>query len=220
MCSSKRARVPDPSVPDASSKSFLRRYYDEHARHYDGWMASYDRWMLGDGRARLCARAAGRTLEVAVGTGLNLRHYPDSVEVTGVDYSPEMLAVARRRAAELGRAVALEEGDAHHLAFRDGSFDTVVTTLFLSSAPDPVGAASEMFRVLAEGGRLLCIDHVRSERLPVRLIERGVSRTVLRRTGVDLRRNPLDYLAEVGFALEHLTHAKLGFIQTIVAGRP
>ncbi len=207
-------------VPASSSRMFLRRYYDEHARQYDGWMASYDRWMLGDGRARLCAHAKGRTLEVAVGTGLNLPHYPGDVELAGIDDSPAMLAIARCRATEVGRTVALEQGDAHDLPFPDRSFDTVVTTLFLSSAPDPVRAASEMFRVTASGGRLLCIDHVRSACVPVRLLELAVSRLARTRTGVDLRHNPLDYLTGLGFTLDDVKHAKLGFIQTIVASRP
>jgi hypothetical protein len=76
-----------------------------------------------------------------------------------------------------------------------------------------------MLRVLRRGGQLLCIDHVRSARRAVRIVERAVSRPVLSRTGVDLRRNPLDYLARLGFALDEVHHARLGFIQTIIASK-
>ena len=149
----------------------LREYYDENAGIYDRWMDSYDRFMLGDGRARLCALASGRTLELAVGTGLNLPLYGDDVDVVGLDYSPKMLEVASARAARLGRAVELVVGDAHQLEFGDGEFDTVLTTLFLSSVPDDRAAAAEAFRVLKPGGRFLVIDHVRSNVAPVRWLE-------------------------------------------------
>ncbi len=49
----------------------LRRYYDQSAADYDRWMRVYDRWLLGDGRRRVCSRAHGRTLELAIGTGLS-----------------------------------------------------------------------------------------------------------------------------------------------------
>lgn len=51
-------------------------------------------------------------LEVAIGTGLNLEHYPANVTLTGIDWSPEMLDKARQRAAASDRAVVLYEGDA------------------------------------------------------------------------------------------------------------
>src|SRR5687768_5177387 len=109
----------------------VRAFFDRSAASYDGWMRPFDRLMLGDGRARVCARAHGRTLELAVGTGRNLPFYPPDVELTGVDVSPAMLDVARQRAAALERAVELRVGDAQALDFPDAHFDTVVATLAL-----------------------------------------------------------------------------------------
>jgi SAM-dependent methyltransferase len=73
-----------------------RRFYDEYASAYDRWMRFYDHIMLGDARRRVCSRASGRTLELAVGAGLNLPNYPQGVRLTGVDLSPAVLAVARK----------------------------------------------------------------------------------------------------------------------------
>src|SRR5204863_7331930 len=105
-------------------------------------------------------RAVGEVLEVAVGTGRNLPFYPDGTRLTGVDWSPAMLAIARQRAAALGREADLRQGDAQALDFPDESFDTVLCALGLCALPDDRRAVTEMARVLRPGGRLLLVDHV------------------------------------------------------------
>lgn len=210
----------DPSEAPGAKNERLRQYYDAHAGEYDGWIRYYDRVMLGDSRARLCARAKGRTLEVAVGTGANLPLYPAGVELTAIDFSPGMLGRARRRAEELGRAVELRVGDAHALDFPDASFDTVVATLFLSSVADDRRAASEFFRVLKPGGRLLILDHVRSNLLPVRWLEHVLERILAKPNGFTLLRDPLDYLGENGFVIDSWTRRRAGIIEELVARRP
>jgi SAM-dependent methyltransferase len=77
--------------------------WDKQAGRYDRQMDFWDRHLFGDSRPWVCGRAAGDVLEVAVGTGRNLPFYPDDVRLTGVDWSPAMLGIARERAAALGR---------------------------------------------------------------------------------------------------------------------
>jgi Methyltransferase domain len=89
-----------------------RRYWDKTSVSYDRQMGFYDRVLFGDSRPWVCAQATGNTLEVAVGTGLNLPFYPAAVELTGIDFSPAMLGIAQARARQLGRAVDLQEADA------------------------------------------------------------------------------------------------------------
>ena len=60
-----------------------RRYWDKKSASYDKQMSFYDRVLLGDSRSWVCAQATGCTLEVGVGTGLNLPFYPAEVELTG-----------------------------------------------------------------------------------------------------------------------------------------
>lgn len=196
---------------------WLRRFYDNSAADYDRWMDFYDRWMLGDGRARLCARASGATLEIAVGTGLNLVLYPPEVRLTGIDQSPAMLAIAERRAEELGRAVELRLGDAQALDFPDYHFDTVVATLFLSTVPDDRQAAAEAWRVLKPGGQFLVLDHVRSPMRPVQWGERLLGWPMARFAGVDLSRDPFDYFGTLGFAVEQCDRSRWGIIEALVA---
>jgi ubiquinone/menaquinone biosynthesis C-methylase UbiE len=135
----------------ASHDERLRRYWDKRAGSYDKLMGFFDRRFFGDTRAWVCSQASGDVLEVAVGTGLNLGHYPAGVRLTGVEWSPKMLDLARRRATDLDLAVDLRPGDARALPFADGSFDAVVCTFSLCLIPDYERAVREMVRVLRPG---------------------------------------------------------------------
>ena len=180
----------------------MSKRYEQGARTQD--------LVLGRTRARLCGRARGRVLEVAVGTGQNLAHYPDGVEVTGVDLSPAMLAHARARAAALGLDAVLREGDAQDLAFADGAFDTVVCALALCTIPDQRRALGEMYRVLRPGGILLLVDHVEYTRWPLRLREERKEHP---------RRLPRAVAAEAGFTVDGHDRTALGLVERVTAHR-
>ena len=130
----------------------VRRIYDDHAEGYDRKIRVPEALLFGDGRQWAARLAAGRTLEVAVGTGRNLELYDRSVKLTGVDISGRMLEPARARAERLGREVELLVADAQALPLDDEQFDTVVATLALCSIPDDRQGVAEMVRVLKPGG--------------------------------------------------------------------
>src|SRR5580692_2969833 len=89
----------------------VREIVDATASQYDKSMAFTEKLLFGDGRAWACSQARGQVLEIAIGTGLNLPFYPADVELTGIEISPAMLEIARRRAQSLGRQVELVIGD-------------------------------------------------------------------------------------------------------------
>src|SRR6185369_13253838 len=103
-------------------------------------------------RKKLLSKAAGKILEVACGTGLNIPMFPAGSDITAVDLSPNMLEVASANAAQYGLNVNLAVMDAEHLEFPDGSFDTVVSTLSTCTFPDPVKALQEIKRVCRPNG--------------------------------------------------------------------
>jgi ubiquinone/menaquinone biosynthesis C-methylase UbiE len=213
--------VTDPvaEARTARETARVRAFFDRSAASYDGWMRPFDRLLLGGGRARVCRRARGRTLELAVGTGLNLPFYRPDVALTGVDVNPAMLAIARRRSAALGRAADLREGDAQALPFPDGAFATAVATLALCTIPDERRALAEAHRVLRPDGRLLLLEHVRSPVAPIRWAERLLD-PLARRAGDHLLRDPLDHLAAVGFDVERCARSRWGLVAEIVARKP
>lgn len=196
-----------------------RRYWDRQAGAYDQQMLRAERRFFAGTRAWLCRQATGETLEVAIGTGLNLEHYPVGLALTGIEWSPSMLAVATGRARRLRLQVDLREGDARELAFRDGQFDTVVSTFALCSIPEPDRAIAEMTRVLRPGGLLLLADHVESSVAPVRALQRLVDLLTVPLQGERFCHRPLRVVLQRGFTLEEHERERLGLIERFAARR-
>ena len=196
----------------------LRRYWDQHASGYDREMAFFERVLFGGGRQWACAQAMGRVLEVAIGTGRNLAFYPPEVHLSGLEFSPAMLAIARERARELGRQLDLVLGDAQALEFADATFDTVVCTFSLCSIPDEARALAEVQRVLRPGGRLILLDHVAGEPRWVRALQWVLEHVAGPLSGGDhFLRRPITRLPSLGFAVEFSQRSKLGIVERVVA---
>jgi ubiquinone/menaquinone biosynthesis C-methylase UbiE len=127
-------------------------------------LAGTERAGLSDLRAEVLSGASGRVLEIGGGTGLNLSHYPAAVESLSVTEPDPFMARKLREKVDAAAPpfpVEVIECAAERLPFDDGSFDTVVSTLVLCTVQDPDAAAAEVGRVLAPGGRLLLLEHVR-----------------------------------------------------------
>lgn len=206
-----------PSSDIAAETERVRVVQDKEAPRYDRQMNFFDRVLFADGRQWACSHARGDVLEIAIGTGRNLAHYPAGTRLTGIELSPEMLAIARRRAAELGVDVDLRPGDAQALEFADDSFDTVIITLALCTIPDDRGAVREVHRVLRPGGRLVLLEHVRSPVAPVRAVQRLIDPLSVRFGADHVVREPLDYLAAEGFEIEAVQRLKWGIVERVTA---
>jgi ubiquinone/menaquinone biosynthesis C-methylase UbiE len=89
----------------------LKRKWEREAPTYDWRMGFFEKVLFGDGREWVCSQAHGEVLEVAVGTGRNFPFHREGVRLTGIDLSPAMLEIARKKADELGLDADLREGD-------------------------------------------------------------------------------------------------------------
>jgi SAM-dependent methyltransferase len=167
-------------------------------------------------RRRVIGAAEGRVLEVGIGSGLNLPLYGPSVRsVIGLDPSPELLRMARDRAATAPIPVELLEASAETVPLDDASIDTVVTTWTLCTIADAPRALSELRRVLRPGGALLFVEHGRAP-------EPGVARwqdrldPLWRRLagGCPLNRKIDDLISGSGFRIDALTNARLPGLRT------
>jgi ubiquinone/menaquinone biosynthesis C-methylase UbiE len=125
---------------------------------YDTVLQAMEWAGLGRWRRWLAGGARGRTLDLGCGTGRNLPLVPPGGRAVGLDPCPQNLARARRRAPN----ALLVRGRAEALPFKDGAFDTVVAGFVLCSVTDPAASLTEIRRVLAPGGALRMLEHVRS----------------------------------------------------------
>ncbi|WP_026930092.1 class I SAM-dependent methyltransferase [Glycomyces tenuis] len=198
----------------------LRRHWDKQAESYDRQMGLAERMLFDDTREWVCSQARGRTLEIAVGTGLNLPWYPAGVRLTGIDFSPAMLERARTRAATGHRRARLRLGDAEELDFPDASFDTVVCTFSLCAVPDERRAVTEMVRVLRPGGLLLLADHVVSTSAVLRAAQALLEVVTIRVGNEHFRRRPLAHVMAAGLEIERHSRFHRGMIERIRARKP
>ena len=197
-----------------------QRVWDKAAPGYDKQIAFFEKTWFGGGREWLGERAHGRVLEVAIGTGRSLPHYPSGATVTGIELSPAMLTITRQRAAGLGRDVDLREGDAERLPCGDASFDTVVCALALCTIPNPATAIGEMKRVLVPGGRLLLLDHIGSTWPPVYAAQWLLEQITIRAAGEHFTRRQLPLVQAAGFQVVGTERLKAGTVERIHAVKP
>ncbi len=170
-------RLPGATPEVALDAAAIRDAYRRWSGVYDvvfGGVSSFGRKRA----AALVNRLPGReVLEVGVGTGLALPRYTQDKRITGIDLSAEMLALARRRAQDLGlrNVAALREMDAEATDFADGQFDTAVAMFVASVVPNPRRLLAELRRVVKPGGNILLVNHFAAEGGPRWWVERAMA---------------------------------------------
>lgn len=160
----------------AVENAFVERVYEKLSGVYDltfgptlhpGRLQTMDLIDFGEG---------AEILEVGVGTGINLPLYPASCHITGIDLSAGMLEKARERIVKKGlRNCRVMEMDAAAITFADDTFDVVYAPYLISVVPDPVAVALEMRRVCKPGGRIIILNHFKSEHPLISRIETAIS---------------------------------------------
>jgi ubiquinone/menaquinone biosynthesis C-methylase UbiE len=192
--------------------------------------ATYDRMSRGsedagmrDLRRGLLADADGRVLEIGGGTGANLPLYDGNVESLVVtEPAQQMLKRLQRKAREQAPLAKVLRAPAEDLPFEDDSFDTVVSTLVLCGVDDQPRALREARRVLRPGGRLLFIEHVRSDDPELARFQdrmNWLNRLVVQ---CDCNRPTLTSIEAEGFDVSRLEHTSMPkapkFVRPLIVG--
>lgn len=191
------------------------------AQLYDRGLASTEAAGLGARRQALLAQASGTVVEIGAGTGVNLAHYPAAVsELLLVEPEGPMVAKLRGR---IGAGTRIIEAPAESIPLPDQSADVVVSTLVLCTVSDPAAALAELRRVLKPQGRLLFIEHVRSDDAGTARLQDRVD-PLWKRFGHGCRCNrpTLQTITAAGFTVTEVEHGTVPkapkFVRPMIAG--
>ena len=183
---------------DLRATDLTRQRYERLSPYYDRLEGQTER-RYHPWRRKLWGQVHGpRVLEVGVGTGKNMPYWPDGLAMTAIDLTPGMLALARRRADQLGLQPDLRLGDVQALDFPDASFDTAVATCVFCSVPDPVRGLREVARVVRPGGQILLLEHGRPANPFLGGLTDLLSPIVVRLIGANLNRRTVDNARRAG----------------------
>jgi ubiquinone/menaquinone biosynthesis C-methylase UbiE len=177
---------------------------------YDQQSAKAEEAGLRAMRQRLLADAVGQVLEIGAGTGSNLTCYGPEVEsLTVTEPSGPMMRRLERKVSDRGVTAKVRRAPAEDLPFNDDAFDVAVSTLVLCGVDDQPRAVRELRRVLRPGGKLLFLEHVRSDDpARARLQDRmnWLNRMLVM---CDCNRPTLGTIRQAGFTVTSVEHTAL-----------
>jgi len=197
------------------------RKWDQASRTFD-LMSGYGperRWAnyKRDFFARMAPNA--RILFLAVGTGLDITHFPPGRNIVGIDISAQMLERARPRAAAYPGQLELRQLDVHDLDYDQASFDQIFTSCTFCSVPKPVAGLESLRRVLRPGGELHMFEHTGSRYFPFSIMLRLMT-FASRRLGPELDRDTVANVRAAGFVISEVHNVYLDVVKTIHAVAP
>ena len=177
---------------------------------YDRCSRASEEAGLGTIRQRLLGDASGDVLEVGAGTGVNLAHYDAGIaSLVVTEPEPAMLRRLRPKAFEQAPLAQVVQAPAEELPFEEASFDTVVSTLVLCGVDDQARALGEVRRVLRPGGRLLFIEHVRSDDPQLARFQDRINWLNHLLVDCDCNRQTLSAIQEQGFTVSRVERTDL-----------
>ncbi|NOZ60185.1 MAG: class I SAM-dependent methyltransferase [Calditrichaeota bacterium] len=177
-----------------------RQKYNRHARFYNLTEIPMELVLFRRWRRRLLENLDGqRILEIGVGTGKNLKYYPENATVVGIDLSEGMMAKAIPIAQSKG--IALAQMDAERLAFPDATFEAVVATFVFCSVPDPVAGFKEIKRVLKPGGQVILLEHVLPENRLLAWLFNRLNNFTVKQSGVHINRKTAANIRKAGLQI-------------------
>jgi len=146
-----------------------------------------------------------KILEVGVGTGKNIAYYPEDLDITAIDFSKAMLEKAKKKVKDT-QIIQLIEMDVQALTFADNTFDTVITSCVFCSVPDPIKGLKEIRRVCKNGGKIIMLEHMRSDKKVTGKFMDLINFIPLHIWGANINRRTIGNLEKAGFDEEAIEY--------------
>ena len=182
----------------------IKNRYNRISRIYDILERPMEVMMMSQWREKLVKAIEGeQVLEVGVGTGKNLFFYPDNLEIIGIDFSEKMLEKANKM-INGKENIKLIEMDAQKMSFADDTFDTVITSCVFCSVPDPVEGLKEIRRVCKPDGKIIMLEHMRSQHNIVGNFMDIMNFIPLYTWGANINRDTIANILRAGFKEEEI----------------
>jgi len=205
-------------VMEKMNSEQIAEKYNLIAKWYDFCVSIIEMFGMIGLRRKLIEKASGKVLEIGIGTGRNLRYYSEGCVIIGIDYSKEMLKIARRRADRLlGVKARLFRMNAEKLNFKKGKFDTVVDTLALCTYPNPIKTLREMRRVCRKNGKILLLEHGISNNSFIRRLQERREKKHYEQSGCSLLRDHTGLVRKAGLKIVKVERIFFGIFYLIEA---
>jgi ubiquinone/menaquinone biosynthesis C-methylase UbiE len=193
--------------------------WDKLAPRFDTMASAGAEKRWGPDKSALFAQMEGKVLFLALGTGLDIPHFPKGLDITVLDISPRMIEFAQERMAAYDGTIEAHVMDVHDMPFPDDTFDMVVTSCTFCSVPRPVEGLKALHRVLKPGGKLLMFEHTGSRWYPFRYMM-NLMTLITRKLGPDMNRPTVANVRAAGFRISEVRNVFLDVVKTIKAVKP
>ncbi|CQR47319.1 Demethylmenaquinone methyltransferase [Paraliobacillus sp. PM-2] len=192
----------------------IKKRYNRVSKVYD----SMDVMIKESWRKELLENIKGNVLEVGIGTGANLPFYSNHVHLTGIDFSSGMLMHAKQKVDKLTLSYPLKlmEMNAQQMDFLDNTFDYVVATCVYCSVPDPVKGLREMRRVCKPDGKIILLEHMRSDNEIVGKLMDVLNPITVKMWGANINRRTMDNIKKAGLIIDQKEDLFSSIVRKIV----
>ncbi|MGM0500643.1 MAG: class I SAM-dependent methyltransferase [Bacillota bacterium] len=191
-----------------SKNNKIKKRYDRIAPVYDSLELLMEKGKMGEWRQHLWQKIENKIdkdnmklLEAGVGSGKNIEYYPEEIEIFAIDFSPKMIKEAEKKVEKYDKEVNLLEMDIQKLDFEDNYFDIIITSCVFCSVPDPVKGLKELKRVLKKDGRIIMLEHMRSQNEFVGKMMDWFNWVSLHIWGANINRKTLENIKKAGLEL-------------------
>ncbi|MUK90635.1 methyltransferase domain-containing protein [Ornithinibacillus sp. L9] len=192
----------------------LIKKYDKQAKKYN---KRRNNDQVNKYRQRIFQEATGKVLEVAIGSGLNFPFYSRDIELTGLDFSHEMLKTAENAAKDYPFKTTLMQKDVETVKFNENSFDTIISSGSLCAYQEPVNVLNNFQKWCKPEGKILLMEHGISTNKLLAGVQKSLDPLMLKVVGCHQNRNISDIVKKSDLKLIKEERYLVGYLYLIWA---